>query len=500
MACARTAAIATALLWLAGYSSAPRAVPEALVFAPCGDGAECAPLAVPVDYDKPDGPTWTIPVTRLPATTQPAELGVLLINVGGPGIGGTDIFKDAGDSWDALRAKYDLIGFDPRGTGGSVPTLDCLTDAQKEAIRGQSSAPRTPAEIAAARELGVLQGSACQSKFPDYLPFVGTANVARDMDAIRAALGQARISYFGFSYGTFLGALYADMFPGHTARVLLDSAMDPALDYVQVRHDQAIEQQAVFDRFVADCVAHPDCPVSSDNAQSAVGDLIAELDAHAFSDGNRTLSGSRATGLIESANYTPASLWKPLRKSLTDALNGNLSTMNVAAHSAALMVNPADSPYLAVVCIDFHTSRDIDRPERLAPQWQAEARLSGANRAWSLQPCETWPVPPDRRPAPITAAGSGPVLLTGNTYDPATPIAWGRSLAKQMAHATFLEVPASGHIAYEPGNGCAFAAMNAFLLAGTLPEVDACLRSGQGSQPASPALGGNAPGIPEQGP
>lgn len=473
-ALARSLACAATLVALASCSPAATTAPQALDFKPCYGDAECAQLTVPVDYAHPDGPTWTIPVTRLPATTQPAELGPLLFNLGGPGLSGADMFAENVDDWAALRAKYDLIGFDPRGTGASVPALDCLSAAQKEAIRGQVSAPRSPAEVVLARELGVLQGSACLDKYPEHLPFVGTANVARDMDAIRAALGQERISYFGMSYGTFLGATYADMFPGRTARVLLDSAMDPAADYVQVRHDQALEQQVVFDRFVADCAAHPPCPIRPDDALATVRQLITELDGEPFTDGSGTLSGSRATGLIESANYTPTSLWGPLRASLTDALGGNLATMNAAAHSAALMVNPADSPYLAVMCIDFHASREPGRPERLAAQWQAEAPLSGANRAWSLQPCETWPVPPERQPAPIVAAGSGPVLITGNRYDPATPIAWGRSLAQQMAHASFLEVAADGHISYQPDNACAYAAMNAFLLEGTLPDVDVC--------------------------
>ena len=452
-----------AALWSAAPGSA-----SALRWRNCLNGLQCTTIEVPVDYAKPDGAVWTIPVSRYPAATQPAPRGAILLNEGGPGLPGLAAsgYKKA---WSRLHEQYDMIGFDPRGTGSSVPAIECLTDRQKERIRGQVSAPTTAEQRRTARRLGRLQGQMCQKKWGEYLPHVGTENVARDMDRIREALGMAKISYMGFSYGTFLGAVYANLFPGRTDRVILDSAMNPALGYVALRRDQAEEQNVMQGRFLRDCLKHRDCPfTSASQGRRFIAGLVARLDSQPYRRGDRKLSGSRAIGLMESANYSPASLWPNLRRVLAAAVRGNLRPMLRAAYSDAQMVNPADSQYLDVVCTDFQQTRKPRRPQRLAPRWQRIAPFSGANRAWSLQPCETWPVAPVRKPHPIRARGSGPILVTGNRFDPATPITWSRALGRQLRHARFLAVREQGHLSWWT-NRCARARMTRFMLTGDRP-------------------------------
>jgi pimeloyl-ACP methyl ester carboxylesterase len=172
--------------------------------------------------------------------------------------------------------------------------------------------------------------------------------------------------------------------------------------------------------------------------------------------------------LVESSQYVPESGWPALRETLRDAVAKQWPAVVDAAYSPKLMVNPADSEYLSVVCIDFATTRDPEKPKRLAPVWAMDSPLSGANRAWSLEPCETWPVPPVREPGPVDPKGAGPVLILNTTGDPATPLAWAQSLHDQIKNSTLVVAPAQGHIASSQ-NACAEDTLVAFLMKGTLP-------------------------------
>jgi pimeloyl-ACP methyl ester carboxylesterase len=449
---------------------------QSLQWVGCADNpvVQCATLLVPADYDAPESATWEISVSRLPVTDVTRRLGVLFFNPGGPGLPGIPELTDDPSYWDDLRTRYDIVTFDHRGTGTSSPAIDCLTEDEKNAIRNQNSAPQTASQVDLARRLGVIHGAKCFQKYGSTLKLFNTKNVARDMDILRMALRESKISYLGFSYGTFLGAAYVTLFPEHTSRVVLDSAMNPALTYTQVRHDQALGMQDSVSRFVADCANHADCPLPSGQKAGLVmlEQVIAKLDKSAFvgTDG-KVLSGGRAVGLIESFMYTPEKGWPQLRGILSSVLRGNYQPFLEAAHSDALMVNPADSPYLAIMCHDLHVSRDLGLPEVLAPMWQVQAPISGAGRAWSLQPCASWPVRSDTSPQSLHAIGSGPILIMAGRNDPATPIAWARALHQSLSNAHLVEWTGDGHIVYGRSGDCGKGIVESFLFIGELPKI-----------------------------
>lgn len=438
---------------------------------PPGAAIECASMTVPVDYNAPDGATFTLPLARIPSTAATPQL--LVMNPGGPGVSGVSDLRSGLEYYSTFADTYTIVSFDPRGTGGSSPAVSCLDDAQKAAIFDQPSVPITAADAQRRQELSAGIGAECDRRFSSVLGDVGTENVVRDMDEIRAVMGFDTLNYLGYSYGTFIGALYAQSFPDRTGRVVLDSVMDPALDYREIRHGQARGMQASVRAFAQDCLSRSDCPLPGpvDTAVAAVIDLIGRLDRQPFTgpDG-RQLSGSRMLALVESSQYQPVSGWPALRTALGHALAGEWPAVVEAAYSPDLMVNPADSEYLAVVCTDFATERDPQAPAKLAAQWAAESPLSGGNRAWSLAPCESWPVPPVRKPAPVSPESGGPFLIMSTTGDPATPLEWAQSVHRQIEGSSLLIAEGPGHLASSQST-CADEALTAFLKQGTLPPT-----------------------------
>ena len=465
----------------AGAAPVPLAAPvdstaDALEWRSCEGpkGAQCAEIHV----SGRDTGDWTIPVMRLPATGS--RIGVLFTNPGGPGISGVDYLRTWGDTLSRLRVSYDIVSFDPPGVAGSVPDTRCLTDAQKEAIRNQPSAPRGRAERQTAYRLGRLIGQECEALLGPALADVSTLNAAAVMDAIRAALGERRISYLGFSYGTLLGAVYADRYPERTWRFVLDGAMDPALDYDRVRRDQAVALDKATRRFSKDCPQHRNCPLTGDPSQDmlTLEKLVASLDAKPYRHNGKELSGLRALNLIQSSMYYPPYGWKTLRTVLWPALmDDDLKPLLRAAYSPDNMVNPADPEYLSVVCEDLATSRDPSVIPRKARHWATLAPLNGASRAWSTAPCATWPTRQRALPATLDAAGSGPILVIGTTYDPATPVQWARSLSSMLREGYYLEWKGDGHLAYDGDRGgrCVTRVVDKFLLKGVRPaQVTMC--------------------------
>jgi pimeloyl-ACP methyl ester carboxylesterase len=454
-------------------SPEPKAAVTLSEWGPCAPtepaGVECSTLTVPFDYARPDERTFTIPLVRIAARSEKPRL--LLTNPGGPGISGVGDLRSNREYFAGFTDTHTVVSFDPRGVGGSEPALSCLDDQQRQAIFNQPSVPTTEPQMTRAAALAAGIGDACERRFTDALAHVGTADVARDMDEIRKALGFERIDYLGYSYGTFLGAVYADTFPGHFDRVVLDSVMDPKLDYAGVRRGQARGMQHSVTAFAEDCLRQPQCALTGnpDQAVRQISAIIADLDREPYvgSDG-RTLSGARMLALVESSQYFPTSGWPSLRDTLDHAVSGDWPAVLEAAHSPDLMVNPADSQYLSVVCIDFQADRDHQAPRTFAPVWATESPVSGGNRAWSLQPCETWPAGPAREPGPVQADGAGQVLILSTTGDPATPLSWAQSLHDQIEGSTLVVVPAEGHIA-SAQSGCAEDALTAFLRRGELP-------------------------------
>ncbi len=433
--------------------------------------AECAELVVPRDRSRPDGPSFTLPVLRLRATGE-HRIGSLVINPGGPGISGVDYLRTEGDSLSTLRDRYDLVSFDPRGVGGSDPSIDCLDEAQEAEIRDRPSVPVDPEDERAAIDSARTIAESCRDRFGDWLAHVGTADVVQDLEQLRIALGEDRLTYLGFSYGTYLGARYAATHPDRTGRMVLDGAMDPSLDYDGVRRDQAVAMDRALGRFVADCQLETNCPLEGDVADGLdqLERLVRTLDRQPYTgpDGRR-LSGGRALALLQSATYFPPRTWDGLRGVLGDALAGRFQPMLELAHGPALMVNPADTEYLAVLCHDLETSSSTDDLQRLAAEWRALAPIDGPSRAWGTAPCHVWPTRSAEQPAPVRAVGAGPILVIGTTHDPATPVGWARALAGQLDTSHYVEWEGDGHLAYGRAGPCVNRTVEQFLLEGVDP-------------------------------
>jgi pimeloyl-ACP methyl ester carboxylesterase len=305
--------LAMAAALLAGCSAPPSAdvsaeAPELSAWGPCppgdapADGVECATISVPYDYDRPDGETFTIPVARIPSRSDHPQL--LMMNPGGPGISGVGDLRGGREYYEKFTEVYTVVSFDPRGMGGSEPAVSCLDDQQRAAIFDQPSVPLSEADSQRRQDLAAGIGAACERDFGSALSHLGTENVVRDMDAIRGAMGFDKTSYLGYSYGTFVGALYAQTFPERTGRVVLDSVMAPELDYRAVRHGQAKGMQRSVIAFAEDCLRRDGCPLPgpANNAVQTIADIIAGLDKTPYRDTDgRVLSGSRMLALVESS-------------------------------------------------------------------------------------------------------------------------------------------------------------------------------------------------------
>ena len=295
----------------------------------CASGYQCSKLTVPLDYADPGGATIQLALVRKPATDQAHRLGSLVVNPGGPGGSGIS-YATSGDVADAsVLARYDLVGFDPRGVGASDP-VECLTDSQLDQFVDTPPNPNTPAQLATVVQQSQLLAQQCEAKSGAELPFVGTVDAARDMDILRAGLGDKQLNYLGKSYGTLLGATYAQEFPKNVGRFVLDGAMDPDLTALQMNLTQAASFDKELHLFLDDCVTQSDCPFGTTDPNVAYTKLqnwVDGLNANPITgDGTRKVDEAYALTGISVAMYDQG-YWPDLRAALGSAMNGNGATL-----------------------------------------------------------------------------------------------------------------------------------------------------------------------------
>ncbi len=442
----------------------------------CDSGFQCASLRVPLDYDNPSGATITVAVIRKPAADQDHRIGALLINPGGPGGSGVAYARAAETTFGAdVRDRFDLIGFDPRGVGQSTP-VHCLDDPAMDTFVAADPDPTTPEQIAAVSQTDRAFAAACERNSGSLLPHMSTKDAARDMDVLRGALGDQRLYYFGKSYGTYLGAVYAGLFPSRVGRMVLDGALDPALSAAEMGRAQAAGFELALGRFLADCAGRPDCPLGRTPAaaRAALGTLLDAVEAHPLrGDGKRTLDEALAVTGISAALYDQQS-WRVLRESLTLAMRGDGRGLLVLSDS--YYERDSNGHYSnemaannAVNCLDHPDVTSVADVERELPSLSAASPLFGPAIAWGSLVCAYWPVRPSSAPGPIRAPGAAPILVVGTTRDPATPYAWAQSLATQLSSGNLLTFDGDGHTGYGRGNGCVDSAVDSYLLTGTPP-------------------------------
>jgi pimeloyl-ACP methyl ester carboxylesterase len=447
---------------------------QKLVWHDCSGGFQCTRLLVPVDYARPGGATLRIAVDRQRATGD--RKGSLLVNPGGPGASGLHYARSAPVD-PAVHQRYDVVGFDPRGVGASR-SIDCLGDRAMETFIGYDGSPDTPAEVAGWERQGQLLAAGCERNDPTLLAHVGTRDVVRDMDVLRAALGDRRLTYLGKSYGTYIGAMYAAMFPKRVGRLVLDGPLDPALTSLGLARLQAVGFQRALDAFIDDCLGRSSCPFHGDHAGalSRVESLVESLDQNPLpGQGRRVLTQSLGVLGIAGALYDPGS-WTFLRRALAQALNGNGESLLLLADLYAdrdpdghYEGNTNDTIY-AVNCLDRPTP-DLAAVQAAAVEAATVSPIFGPYIEWSNLPCSTWPVPPEGTPAPVTAAGARPILVVGTTNDPATPYESAKGLARELDSGRLLTYVGNGHTAYRLGSNCIDGAVDAYFLHGSLPRV-----------------------------
>jgi pimeloyl-ACP methyl ester carboxylesterase len=443
----------------------------------CGNGFECARVEVPIDYKRPRGHVVRLSVVRLPVARRDGRAGSLVLNPGGPGASGVAYARRAAtEVSDAVRRRFDIVGFDPRGVGQSDP-VQCLDDQQTDALLAADPTPDDATEVRATVAQAKGLAAQCGAKGGDLLAHVGTADAARDMDVLRAVLGDRRLNYLGKSYGTFLGATYAEEFPRNVGRFVLDGAMDPALDADAINLGQAQGFEVATRAFVSDCVRRPGCPLGT-NVEAGVARLqrfLHDLDARPVrtNDAARPLTEGRGSLGVGTAMYDDQ-FWPVLRQGLQAAINGDGSTLLLLADALTDrgpdgFRSNSNTVIFAVNCLDRPEPGGLSTVQQALPRYTRAAPTWGAFLAWGRLPCSYWPVKGTGRPRPISARGSGPIVVVGTTRDPATPYAWAQGLARELDDGHLITYDGDGHTAYRRGSQCVDQAVDDYLLGGQVP-------------------------------
>ncbi len=453
---------------------------QSLRWAGCG-GARCASLKVPLDYASPGGASIEIAVVKVPAAKASKRIGSLVVNPGGPGGSGVDYARAADFIvGKGVRRSYDVVGFDPRGVARSAP-IDCLTDAQLDTFLGSDP---TPDDAVEQREFAATAdrfAQSCADKAGRLLAHVSTEDAARDMDILRAALGEEKLNYLGKSYGTFLGATYAGLFPKLVGRMVLDGVVAPDLTAEEINLGQAEGFEGATREWAAYCVSQGDCPLgdSVDAVMEGLREFLLSVDGTPIGETGDTAVPKLTEGWASlgiAATMYDQGAWQSLVDAMREALTGRGAALLQLADQYADR-NPGGKyagnimeVIYAVNCLDKPDTADLAERVRLAEESTATAPTWGPFLVWSSLPCGFWKVPPTGTPHKITAAGSDPVVVIGTTRDPATPYEWSVRLRDQLDDAALITFDGDGHTAYTRSNSCVDDAVNDYYLDGTVPK------------------------------
>lgn len=440
---------------------------------------DCGKLQVPLDYDRPDGETITVEVLRVHSREQVKRIGSLLVDPGGPGGSGIVLAVNlAGGLSDTMLSSFDLIGFDPRGVGLSTP-IRCTSDADEDRLLALDPDVRTAAGFAEAKQATATVAQACTAKYRSALEHYNTVETARDMDRIRDAVGDDKMNYLGFSYGTQLGAVYAHLFPARIRAMVLDGAVDPTTTGDAIRaNDQQIKGfEQAFDQFAAHCAARPACAALG-QPRAAVQALRARANAAPIGS-SRSGETRKATGgivlyAVLSALYSERE-WPALDAALLDARRGNAKELfelvdNYSNRSTDGSFANLLDVFLVVTCNDQPTDPADAVIKATAQRWATQYPLFGLWSATSLFQCQSWQK--SRHPVPVpTAAGSPPILVVGNLHDPATPYSGAVNLTRALTTGVLLTWDGQGHTSYGQSR-CIDNAVDDYLLEQNIPAAN----------------------------
>ncbi|MEU3045884.1 alpha/beta hydrolase [Streptomyces sp. NPDC006984] len=446
---------------------------------PGGTAWECSFMEAPLDYGDPQGETIELALIRARARDADRRIGSLLFNFGGPGGSGVATLPAAAEDYGTLRSRYDLVSFDPRGVGRSVP-VECLDDRQMQEYVAEDSTPDDAEEVEQFVEGLETFADACEDNSGEQLPHVGTLNAARDMDLMRQVLGDERLHYFGISYGTELGGVYAHLFPGNVGRAVFDAVVDPGESAAQSSLGQAEGFQLALTNFLTDCVERgDDCLLPGSTAgeiQDWIIGFLDGLDSRPIPGiGDRMLTQSQALNGIAQTLYSQE-YWEYLEQGLDEAEGGNGALL--MAFSDALTGRNENGTYsniqaagAAIGCVDSEERYTLEQTRERLPAFRAASPVFGDFLGWGLLGCTEWPVPGTWTHPDVSAPGSAPILVIGNTGDPATPYEGAQVMAEALGEdvGVLITYRGEGHGAY--GNSaCVDRAVDAYLLEGTVPR------------------------------
>ncbi len=469
-ACSRSSTLA------AQSSPSPLPTPSAVAWTSCSGGFQCGSVSVPLDYSHPAADSISIALIRKPATDPGQRIGSLLVNPGGPGDPAIDFLRQEAPAMTELNQRFDLVAFDPRGVGQSN-AVHCLAPAQQDAYNAVDPVLDDSQEKATFIQADKDYAAACEQQSGKILPFVDTESAARDMDLVRAALGDAKLTYLGFSYGTFLGQMYAHLFPNHMRALSLDGVDDPSVSAEDFNHAQLVSFESNLQAFLVDCrarrsAASPCRYARSGDPGTKLAALMQRLDAQPIQVGNRQVT--RAIGLIGVLyGLYDQRLWPSLDLSLT--LADQSDGRGLLYLSDSYFQRDANGTYssiedanAAINCLDRPVASDVATYDALGPGYASASSLFGAAFQYSNLICSFWPVKATRLVGPLTADSAPPILLVGGTNDPATPYAWALSVHKQLISSVLLTRQGNGHTSYD-SSACAHAVEDAYLIDLTLP-------------------------------
>ncbi len=443
---------------------------------PCGGVLQCTELEVPMDYANPDGKKMTLALNKRPGGKS--AIGSLLVNPGGPGASGLEFAREGVPASFGLKLQrdFDIIGFDPRGVGSSTP-VKCQNPEEQDASRQEQFDPSTDAGLETMRKAAAKDAELCAKRTGASLGFVDTVSAARDMDIMRETLGDKTLNYLGYSYGTSLGAHYAQLFPQNVGRLVLDGALDPTLDNDAITRGQAVGFENETRAYLQDCLDSGDCPFtgSLDDALSQLREIFDSVEATAM-----TGSDGRKVPIIDFVNGFIVPLydnetWPMLTEALREVVAGDVDQIQYFADLSAGREDDGSyngnttAAFTAVNCLDYPMDARIETMRAEAKALVEAAPTIGKYLAYGPIGCEDWKYPAIGKPGELTAQGAAPIVVIGTTGDPATPYAWSQSLAKQLESASLVTFEGHGHTAYGRSNGCISEAVESYFIDGIVP-------------------------------
>ncbi|WP_430868309.1 alpha/beta hydrolase [Demequina aurantiaca] len=446
------------------------------------DELECATVQVPVDWANPDGPTFGVAINRQVALDPDERLGSVLINPGGPGGEGLSFAEYfAVNAGDKLLDAYDVIGFDPRGVGQSAG-VNCGDGATLDAYYLPDVVINTQADIDSLRQTFVDFTENCRELTGAVWENVDTVSAARDMDVIRSVLGDEQLNFIGFSYGTELGATYAELYPANVGRMTLDGAVDFLLEDTEISVDQAQGFELALGNFIEWCHQQSECLLDSgtEAAKQQIHDMtITALDQGYPSGESLDVNGTLMFYGIAVTLYDEGS-WPYLMQGLNEVISSNTASIIFQLANFYLDRDPSTGVYssnsteafTAIGCMDtpLEAPYTIEQYNEYAAAVEAAAPTLGWAYAAGIG-CDGWQWEANEHVTNLDAtAGTGPMLVVGTLNDPATPIKWARSLTERLGNASLLEWDGEGHTAYGRSNQCVIDAVDGYMVDGVVPS------------------------------